>query len=58
MAIGVKYGHIGLNEKEFLPLKPSGLCAVLSTWSKPLKWGIKIISSTIVPVLASEQNLI
>ena len=31
------YGHIGSNEKEFLPLKPSGLCAVLSNWSKPLK---------------------
>ena len=31
------YSDIGSNEKEFLPLKPSGLCAVLSNWSKPLK---------------------
>ena len=52
------YSDIGSNEKEFLPLKPSGLCAVLSNWSKPLKLGLKLICSTIAPVLASEQKLI
>ena len=31
------YGYIGSNEKEFLPLQPTELCAVLSTWSKPVK---------------------
>ena len=31
------HGHIGANEKDFLPHQPNELCAVLSTWSKPLK---------------------
>ena len=31
------HGHIGANEKDFLPHQPNELCTVLSTWSKPLK---------------------
>ena len=31
------YGCIGSNGKEFLPLQPTELRAVLSSWSKPVK---------------------
>ena len=52
------HGHIGANEKDFLPHQPNELCAVLSTWSKPLKWALKLDTAPTALVLGSEPNFI